>query len=425
MIHNVIDYGAVGDGNPANATKNTVAFNNAIANAANSNNPGPVYVPMSTKGFVVNNGQIRINTPNVVMYGDASMGSGWPNSSTSTIIGTGTGHTLTVSGMGCNVKNLVFRQFAQGTQKGSDAFVLVQDTTCTISDLYLGSPNIGISLQLLPNVMGEFWIKDILVEGLIGTAGVVANAGNATVHLNHVIMSNFGGPQPPFGIKVTSCGELIIDNGCDIINCGNCLAIVPGIDGVKNQYVNAIFVSDSLFDGGDGQGTVWISPSNGGYVLTAKFTNVWASTAGNNNGTSPTNGFLFDGSHSTPALPTLRAIQDVSLSNCVSKSFRRHCGVYATAVDALSIQGCTFGDCFNGIQIAKGCSSFVLIGNKCGNYVPPSVPNAAGGNEAYGILIEPTTLPFTAALNMCYGNGIGTILNQNPPRPFQMLQLNQ
>lgn len=427
--YNVVDFGAIGDGNPANAAKNTAAFQNAIAIAANSNEPAAVFVPMSKGGFVVNNGQIKLQTPGMMFKGESGMGTGWKNSPASTIIGIGQGPTVDIAGLGCNLQGIVFRQNTPGEMKGESAFILCRDTQCTIKDCYMRSPNIGILMKLPPNTPAEGWIKDILMEEQFGTAGIVVDFGGGTVHINHVIMSCFdpttsNPKQPPFGIKAVSCGELIINNGCDIINMGNCLGIVPGFDGVKDQFVDSVFVSDSLFDGGNGQGCVWVRPTNRGYCLTHKYTNVWCSTAGNNGGTFPTNGFMFDATQSVPALPTLRAIQDVTLTNCVAKSFRNHCGVYASGVDALNITASTFGDCFNGIQ-AKNCSSLQLIGNKCGNYVPPSQTGAAGGNQAYGILIEPTTLPLTAAMNMCYGNGIGTILNQNPLRPFQMFSLNQ
>lgn len=422
-IYSITDYGAIGDGDPANADTNTQAFIHALLDSAGQN-PGAVYVPMTAKGFVVNNGKI-FPAASSVIRGEGSMGASQPAAQTSTILGYGPGDTITMRGMGCHVSNLVFREAVPGQMTLADAFIKCSGTTCTINDVYLASPNIGISLQLTPDSGGEFWIKDVLVEGSIRSAGILANAGNATVHCNHVIMSHWGGPQPPYGIVVTAAGELVVNNGTDIICCGSCLAIVPGLDGTKGQYVNCIVVSDSLFDSGNGQGCVYICPSNGGYVLTARFANTWTSTngndAGNGIGTSPTSGFMFDGAQSTPAMFT--AIQDVSLINCCGKSFVNRCGLYARSVNALSVVNSTFGGNFHGIQIASGCGSLILNANKCGDYVP-AYQATTGGNAIYGIYLEPTTTPFIVTSNICFGNGVGSILNMNAPNPQQVLALN-
>lgn len=410
----VADFGAVGDGNPANAAINTLAFQKAIA-------AGNAYVPPGK--FVVNNGQIKITTPNVVFRGEGSMGSSSDyNAPTSLIMGQGPGHTLSVTGPGCTIKNLVFKSSGQS---GGDACILVTGTQCTLSDMCFDSPNIGISLQLPADALGEFWIKDVLMGDIIRVAGISANAGCATVHLNHVIMCNFGGPQPPYGVVITSAGEFIMNNGCDIIGMGTCLAIVPGLDGTKNQYVNAVTISDSYFDSGNGLGCVYICPKNAGYVSIVRMSNVWTSTDNNNSGHNPTNGFTFDGTQSIPALGN-PAIQDISMVNCTGRSFVGHCGLYAKGVQGLGIFNSTFAGNFDGIHIAAGCSGVILIGNKCGNYTPSPV-GFPPINTAYGIVIEPTNTnePFTVAMNMCYGNGKMGLFNNNPPRPYQIVALNQ
>lgn len=415
VVNNVVDYGAIGDGSVANAAVNTAAFQAAIAAG------GTTYVPPSPAGFVVNNDAIKISTPGAVIMGDASMGASSPG--TSTIIGHGPGNIITVTATGCSVRGLAFKPSVAGEQKGSDAFVLVTGTQCSLRDLYMASPNTGISLQLPPAANGEFWIKDVLIGGTIGTSVITANVGNAAVRIDHVIAYNDNGaPQPPYGIVVTAAGELTIGGGTDIIQCGTCLAIVPGLGGVKGQFVVAIFVSDSLFDSGNGTGCVYIGPMADAYVLTVRFVNAWASTPNNGNGQWPTNGFTFDGSGSKPS-PQLKPIQDVCLTNCVGKAFVNHCGVYAKAVAGLSIQNCSFGGCFNGIQIGPGCSGFILSGNKCGDYVPPTIGQPTGGNAAYGILIEPND-QFIVTGNLLYGNGKGGVINLGPVTPRQVIALN-
>ncbi len=416
-IYDLQALGVVNDGNPANAAKNTAIFLDT-EQKARGGNPGPMYLGMGG-GMAVLNGKLGLNGSNMVLRGDGGMGAVSDWGPTSLIRGFGPGDTLNVNQGGCRVEGLAWQGDSQG---GSDAFLRVNQTQCMIHDLWMDSPNIGISLQFPKNALGEFWIRDILVQGKIKVAGIVANAGDATVHISHVIM--FSDPQSPYGICVTSCGELNVNDGCDIINCGSCLAIVPGLNGVMDQHVVAVSAVGSYFDSGNGQGCVFIQPTNRAYVLKASFTDCWASTGKN---LTNTNGFTIDGSLSKPALPNLKSLQNVKLIGCTSKSFRignlGHCGLYARGVDALTVQGSTFGDCFNGIQLAAGCTNFLLQGNSCGDFVPPSLPFISGGNVAWGILLEAGLGKGIVTGNVLTGNGAGGLFNQQP-NPGQVIGQN-
>lgn len=397
-INNVVDIGAIGDGNPANAVLNTAAFQKAL-------DSGGVYIPAS-KGFVVNNGVLKVKVPNTVVRGDASMGSTPDWGPTSTIIGIGSGHTLEVAQGGGCVSGLVIKSFLTGQQSGEDASLLVRGSLVSIHDIHIVDPNIGISCQLPSLADGEFWIKNVLVDGAVRIAGIDTNIGNAAINIQHAIMDSTG-QQPPYGIRVTSSGEVVIGGGSDIINMGACLGIVPGLNGVQNQYVNAIKVSDSFFDGGNGKGCVVILPTTNAYVATATFSNVWASTANNGSGVFNTDGFYFDGSFS--AAPGLNGISilDINLVGCVGKAFVNHCGVFAKSVRGLSVLGSSFGGNVNGIQ-TYGCSG-IIMGNKCGNYVPPPVGSTFGGNAWYGILAERSQMLIPPGSNLLDGNGIAGI----------------
>lgn len=418
-MNDVTDFGAIGDGNVANADINTAAFLKAMAGGPTG--PKGIFVPASPGGFVVNNGQIVLIADHSMISGMASQGASF-NGPTSLLIGHGPGHTLTVNGAGCVVEGLAFKPNVKGEQKGTDSYILATNTQPTLRDLYMYSPNIGITLQLPTLAEGEFWLENILIGGNIGYAGIVANAGDAAIYMRHIIMYG-DGTQPQYGILVTSCGELDITGGTDIINMGNCLALRPGMNGVKSQHIIAVLVSESLFDSGNGQGCVYICPETDAFVNVVKFTNVWTSTSGNNNGNNPTNGFTFDGTRAKPALP-VPAIQDVTLVNCVGKSFKGHCGVYANNVQGLSIQASTFGDNNVGIWL-KNCSEAQIIGNKCGAYSGGFFPGTNGGNTVFGIFIEATLSPFMVMMNMCYGNPQGGVHNANSPLPYQMVQFNQ
>ncbi len=215
--YNPVDFGAVNDANPANAATNATAIQAAINACASTTSPGYVYIPPGP-GFCVQNGVITVSSANTVIRGDASMGAGAPEAPTSRLIPIGRGHTITVPARGCLIQGLAFQDHSHNEQQGGEAFILLQGTHTTVKDCHLGGPNVGISIQTPINDLGEFWVRDVLIENYVGTAGVVANAGNCTVQLSHVIM--YSDPQPPYGILVQAAGELVIDNGCDIICMG-------------------------------------------------------------------------------------------------------------------------------------------------------------------------------------------------------------
>ncbi len=241
--------------------------------------------------------------------------------------------------------------------------------------------------------------------GVLKVAGIVANCGNAAVKIGHVIMYA-NDPQPPYGILALSAGELVVNDGCDIDNCGNCLAILPGLNGVKGQYVNAITVSDSFFDNGNGYGCVLLSPKQDAYVSIARFLGVWTSSINNASGSWPTNGFTFDGSQSHPPVGlNVAPIMDVTLEACTGRSFVQHCGVYAKSVQGLTILGGTFSGNYTGILIDRGCTG-ILDANKCGAYTPPPVGGTSGGNAEYGIKIVGSPGMLIGGNNLLVGNGL-------------------
>jgi hypothetical protein len=248
---------------------------------------------------------------------------------------------------------------------------------------------------------GEFWIKDVLIVGSIATAGISADAGNAAISIQHVIMFSKD-PQPPYGVVVTSCGELVMSGGCDIISMGTCLALVPGLNAVPGQHTNAVFVSDCLFDSPNGNG-VYVAPRNNGYASLLKFTNCWASTQNNNGGVWPANGFTLDGSQATPP-QGVRPITDASFVNCSSRNFVKHCGIYAKNVYGLRVTSSTFTGNFVGIQ-TYGCVG-ILGHNMAGDYNPAPLGFPAG-NQAYGVLLEKSQMVFNPGDHLLGGNGVG------------------
>ncbi len=416
MEYSIEDFGAVGDGNHLHAGPNTIAIQNTI-------NKGridgvDVYVPRRS-GFPVYNGQLRMPGDHMKIRGDSTMGSSFGGPA-SVLVGIGPGHTLLVSGGGCTVDGLSFQN--DGQQSGGDASVMITDQQCYLRNLYIESPNIGMALKFPSGQEGELWMSDILVGGSIRTAVASLNAGNSAIQMRHVLAYNSSASQPPYGVVVTSCGELIMQ-ACDIDNCGTNLALVPGLGGVKGQWTNAVFISDCLFDNGNGPGNVYIGPQSDGWVFTVKFTNVWTSTVNNGEGAWNTNGFTFDGSMSKPIGLGVLPLEDITRVNCVGRSMRNHCGVYAKGVNGLTIADSTFGGGnFAGIQLAPGCSDYVVRGNKLGAYTPPSVGSLVRGNDAYGLIVEPNGFGIIQG-NMARGNGRGGFWNI-APNPLQQISGN-
>lgn len=402
MIYDVTSYGAINDGDPANRAINTSAFQNAINSAAAS--PGPIYIPMG-KGFCLNNGQLVLPAPNMKFFGEGAMGANPAWGATSSIKGFGPGDTLKVAQGGSQIYGLTFS--GEG-QQGNDSYLRVQETQVDLHDLYMNSPNVGITIESRPgSFIGQSWLRNIEMEGTFKTAGIDISNGGGAARLDHVLMFNGtmlpSDPQPSYGILVRSAGELVITRS-DIDNCGTNLAIVPGMDGVPNTFVNAVMISDSLFDNGNGD-QVLIRPEGSSFVHNVRFSNVWTSSINNNGGAWPGNGFTFDGSRSKPlaVLPIL----DVGLANCLGQCFLSHCGLYAKSVYGLSVVGSTFGGNFNGIQTygTKG----TLVGNKCGHYVAPPLGTTTGGNAAFGMLLEKSAMAVSSD-NLLDGNGRGPIL---------------
>lgn len=406
--YDVTAFGAVPDGLVSSATQNTTAIQLAIN--AQSAKPGPIYFPPGL-GYVVTNGKLVLSTPNAVLYGEASMGSVPAWGPTSTIIGHGPGHTLQITQGGCSFKGISIRANAPGEQRGTDAFLSITGTQVWVSDLFMSSPNVGVSMQLPSGAGGQFWLSNVLIGGTIGTSGVTINVGNAAVRLNHVRMFA-DNPQPPYGIVATCCGELIISDS-DIDNCGTCLALVPGLNGVPNQNVSAVMVANSYFDNGNGPGLVFVQPQGNGFAQNIKFSNVWTSTINNNGGAWSTDGFHFDGTKSVPPAG-VRPVTDVGMTNCHGQNFLQHDALYAVGVTGLSVLGFTGGGSFNGIQVggalpSMACSG-IVAGSKVGNYVSPPLGSPlplSGGNAQFGILVQKSPLMKVSADNCWDGNGKG------------------
>lgn len=385
-MYDVTTYGAIGDGNVANAALNTTAFLKAISQAIQS--PEVIHVPMGN--FVVNNGQLKLTGQNMVFEGEGGMGSGQGDEyGATTITGVGPGHTIESTNAGNTIRNLAFRANKYGDQVNTDAFINVSGTPSqfTLSKVHMFNANIGFRIDAPVVNEGEYWIEDVLIEGHVKLAGFMLSAGNSAITIRHVVMYAID-PQPSYGIAVTACGELVMSGGCDIICMGSCLALVPGLGGVQNQYVMAVFISDCLFDSGNGLGCVYVCPTTNGFVGMVRFANVWASTANNGKRTWPTNGFTFDGTQTKPPVG-VKAIQDVSLTNCVAQYFLGHCGVYAKSVDGLTITNSTFGGgLYQGIQLSGGCAGAILQHNKLGDFRPAPVGGGIAGCERFGIYIE-------------------------------------
>ncbi len=410
-IYNVQDFGAIGDGNALNAPQNTLAFQKAISLGSGVTGlPGPVYVPITMGGFVVNRGQIKGTTPNLKIFGESGMGYG--GGATSKIIGQGSGSTLTIGGSGSTVQGIAFDESLPG-QGDADASVLVKNNQVMLRDLNISSASIGLSLQLPALAEGEFWLQDILISGVAKVAGVLGNCGNAAIQMRHVL-AYMSDPQPPYGVVIESCGELLMSD-CDIDNAGTCLALVPGLGG-PNQHVDAVIVSDSLFDNGNGFGNVLIQPRGNGFCSDLQFNNVWTSSVNNNKGQWNTNGFAIDGSQANGSLQ--RPIQNVRLRGCWGRNFVNHCGVFARAVHALSIVDGSFTGNFDGINLQPGCTDFSLRGNYCGDYDIgpvgwPGGPALGGRNTRFGIVLQSPNAGMVME-NFLRGNGQGPLMNYAP-----------
>ncbi len=392
--------GCVLDGNPANAAKNTTIFRQAIQSA--KSNPGPIYLGMGN-GLAVTNGQLNLDAPNMVLRGEAGMGTVSDWGPTSLIRGFGPGDTLKVTQGGCRISGLCWQGDSQGP---ADSFIKITQTQVEVFDCNMDSPNIGIKVLFPFMQAGQFWARNILMGGMIKVCGMDIGAGQAAVKLDHVRMFNGsmdpGSPQPPYGVLVKSAGEFMMLGSCDIDNCGINLAIVPGLTGVANEYVGNIVISDTDLDNGNSD-QLLIRPLGSSFIGDVALSNVRSCSINNNAGAWPGNAFTLDGSMSRPNL-NVSPIMNVSMVNCFGLNALRHCGLYAKSVVGLSVVGSTFGGNFNGIQ-TYGCTG-TISGNKCGAYVFPPLGTVTSGNTAYGVLVEKSNMVFNPNDNSLSGNGV-------------------
>ncbi len=405
MIYDLQAMGAKLNGDPAYAASNTAIFRQA-EQSARGGNPGPIYLGMGGPMAVLNSRDtpLSLNAPNMVLRGEAGMGTVPAWGSTSTIFGVGPGDTLKVQQGGCRVSGLGWKN--DGHQDGADAFLKIIQTQVDVFDHYMDSPNIGISVQFPFGMAGQSWMRNILMGGYFKQAGMDINAGGGAVRLEHVRMFNGvmnpSDPQPPYGILVKSAGEFFMSD-CDIDNCGTNLAIVPGIDGVANTYVQNVDIVNCDFDNGDGEGQILIRPYGSSFVLNTQIVNGWTSTAQTAASMWPGNGLTIDGTRSTPIART-QPIENVSLSNSVFQYAIRHCGGYFNKVQGLSIVGCTAAGNFNGFQTYNCVGT--MTANKAGAYEAPYLGATTPGNAAYGVLLEKSNMKFNPADNALDGNGI-------------------
>lgn len=400
QVYDVTTFGAINDGDPAHCAVNTAAIQQAFNAAAAS--PAPVYFPLG-RGFAVNNGMLKLTAPNMVIFGCGSMGTVPDWAQTSFLAGYGPGSTITVAQGGSTIKGLAFRSDGQS---GADASILITQTQVTVDDVFMDGPNRGIRVQFQDFVGGQVWLKNILIGGKIKSAGLDISAGGGAVLLDHIRTFNgdmeAGTPQPKYGVLVRSAGELIMTKS-DICNCGTNLAIMPGIDGVANTYVQAVSISDCLFDNGN-QDQICIRPMGSSFVLNANLVNVWCSSVNNGNGTWPGNGITVDGaqSHTAVGFP---AICNVTVSNSLFQNSEGHCGGYFDTVTGLSVVNCGAWNNFVGFQTRR-CTGVMAL-NKAGSYMPSALGFPQAGNKAYGILLEKSPMVFNPSDNALAGNGVG------------------
>jgi hypothetical protein len=417
-IYDPTTYGAVGDGK----TDCTNAYLAATldASGAGGKPPGPLYIPMTPKGHLIQNGRWSLPNANMKVFGDASMGSVLDWGPTSAVIGHGPGNTLTIPQGGCSVGGLAWRPNDM-QQTGQDAFIKVLGTQVTLHDMFMDGPNIGIVQSMTWPAGGQFWVENVLIGGNIRTGGIRTSAGNSAVRLHHVRMfcnntdaQGASLPQPAYGTLVTCAGELIVSD-CDFDNCGVNLAIVPGSEGIPNQNVSAVMISNSYFDNGNGKAQFLVRPQGNGFVQNVRICGGWTSTVNNNGGTWNTDGYHFDGTLSTP--PTgVNAIEDVTLVNLIAQNHLQHVGVYAIGVSGLNLIGVTAGGNYHGVQIGgqtpnTACSG-LIVGCKLGNYVTPPLASPlpfSGGNRMFGVVIQKSPAMRLSIDNCLDGNGAGPI----------------
>lgn len=247
-----------------NSTDDTTAIQNAFNLAATGGLN--VYFP---SGVCIVSSALNI-TGSGQIYGKARDGS---------IIKTNnaTANILNVNASYVTIHDL---QLAASVTKTAGVHInVVTSIQTAIRDVYLGNWFVGINLSGTAGT--GFRVNNALINLPASTSSKGITIGGATTGQGWVdvlikdtwIAGTSAGSQIAAGIEITNVGDMVMDH-VSTIWAGNAVNIVPA----ASQIVQALFITNSFFDSGNGWGIFAGPTAVGGTVQLLKISNTWSAS---------------------------------------------------------------------------------------------------------------------------------------------------
>jgi hypothetical protein len=367
----VLDFGAVGNG----STDDLAAIQAAV------NTGKDVYFPFTGNIYNVS-GAIVVNNQGQKLWGD-------DNTYIRTTSATAEIITINSGGALCEVTNL---HFASTITRTGGTYLSANDAThVRFSHIFMDNPFIGIAVTGVGSGVFGPRIEDVQITGVVSTGhGItIQTATNNVDMILRDILITGGNPasQPTSGVFVRNAGDITLDH-VSTFQCGNGLNIQP----TNGFRIQQMYVMDSYFDTGSGNGVNIVATGATGRVNSVRLTNVWCAT--NNHGL-------------VLQTSTSGAIQDVIATNCLfSGNTSNGIFILDTGTTNFRAIGCSMSQNTNGIQVGANVTTFFInnctIGT-CGEFT---------GNTS-GIVLGNGVDHFNISDNRVIGNtgpiGVGTL----------------
>jgi hypothetical protein len=347
----VKDFGATGNG----STDDTNAFN--LAHTAAQAINAAVYAPGTAAGYKIAGTIIA----KASMYGDGF--------NTNLITSSATANVIT-----CAVAGVLLSDFQITTTVTRTAGYYVSTSGASYFRIervdmfnWFNCVNIGGAGVTFLRIKDSFW-------NTITSGGTALTVNTSTPCVDHVFQNVLiGGPatgaQCLGGVLINIAGDITLDH-VSTVKCGTGLNLAPG----TGQTIQAIYVTDSLFDSGSGTG-VQFNMTGTGSIQLAKFTNVWSCTNAN--------GFVLG---ATASGTCLRA----EFINCTGSNNTTHGFIVNySGVTNTSVIGGSYANNTNGLYFASGVELFSVIGVRAG------LSGQFGNNSQYGLVLTGSNDKFT------------------------------
>jgi hypothetical protein len=268
-------------------------------------------------------------------------------------------------------------QFGASVAKTAGACVnLNGQNYCKVSDFVISSANwfVGVTLGSGVGSTGAKIERGRMLGGQAGVStGILISQTSNSVDViirDMWIIGNSSVSQLASGIKITNVGDCYLDHVSTVF-AGNGLEVVPG----TGQIVQALFVDNTFFDSGSGDG-IGLRPGSTGVIMLVKIANTWAC--------SNALGIVFAGAAG--------GTEAADIINCTASNNTSH-GILLNDTSAKGVRiigGSCSANVGVGIVINSGVTNFHIQGVRVGPYGEFGANGngivLAGSNDGFAIV---------------------------------------